>query len=331
MRGAGEGADVLVHLASRISGSEDECAAVNVHGTTALVEEARRCGVGRIVQLSTAAVYGPGPHRGIAVDEVVPAPVSPASRTRLRGERAAVAAGGTVLRPGLVTGAGDRWVVPALADLREHVPARWNGGRGLASMVDVDDLARLIVRLATTPERPPGGTFHASHPRPVRNRDLMAALGDARGGAPGPGGGLAVGGLSAAAAALAQRGERASVRAAGGRPLVRQRRHLADGRVPRGSGAVGPALGGLGVVQGSPRRTAGERRAPDGPRRGRTRGTGARSGRFRPRPGVPEDRQPATGCLRACSALSSGTLTRGGRPPASGSVPSAASPDARRR
>lgn len=47
-------------------------------------------------------------------------------------------------------------------------------------MVDVDDLARLIVRLATTPERPPGGTFHASHPRPVRNRDLMAALGDAR-------------------------------------------------------------------------------------------------------------------------------------------------------
>ncbi|MCG0068562.1 NAD(P)-dependent oxidoreductase [Streptomyces tricolor] len=180
LRGAGEGADVLVHLASRISGSEDECAAVNVHGTTALVEEARRCGVGRIVQLSTAAVYGPGPHRGIAVDEVVPAPVSPASRTRLRGERAAVAAGGTVLRPGLVTGAGDRWVVPALADLREHVPARWNGGRGLASMVDVDDLARLIVRLATTPKRPPGGTFHASHPRPVRNRDLMAALGDAR-------------------------------------------------------------------------------------------------------------------------------------------------------
>jgi nucleoside-diphosphate-sugar epimerase len=178
LRGVGEGADVLIHLASRITGREDECTAVNVRGTTALLEEARRCGVGRIVQLSTAAVYGPGPHRGIAVDEVVPAPVSPASRTRLVGERVAVEAGGTVLRPGLVTGVGDRWVVPALAELREQLPARWNGGRGLASLVDVDDLARLIVRLATMPDGPPGGTFHASHPRPVRNRDLMATLGD---------------------------------------------------------------------------------------------------------------------------------------------------------
>ncbi|MEV0640878.1 NAD(P)-dependent oxidoreductase [Streptomyces sp. NPDC050619] len=174
--GVGEDADVLIHLAARISGSEAECAAVNVHGTTALVEEARRRGVGRIIQLSTAAVYGPGPHRGITVNEVVPAPVSPASRTRLAGERVAVDAGATVLRPGLVTGAGDRWVVPALADLREQLPFQWNGGKGLASMVDVDDLARLIVRLATMPDGPPSGIFHASHPRPVRNRDLMTTL-----------------------------------------------------------------------------------------------------------------------------------------------------------
>ncbi|MFG2022841.1 NAD-dependent epimerase/dehydratase family protein [Streptomyces sp. NPDC048825] len=176
--GVGEDADVLIHLAARISGSEAECAAVNVHGTTALLEEARRRGVGRIIQLSTAAVYGPGPHRGITVNEVAPAPVSPASRTRLAGERVAVDAGATVLRPGLVTGAGDRWVVPALADLREQLPVRWNGGKGLASMVDVDDLARLIVRLATMPDGPPSGIFHASHPRPVRNRDLMTTLAD---------------------------------------------------------------------------------------------------------------------------------------------------------
>ncbi|WP_225824269.1 NAD-dependent epimerase/dehydratase family protein [Streptomyces naphthomycinicus] len=178
LRGVCEDADVVIHLASRITGDEDECAAVNVQGTAALVEEARRAGAGRIVQLSTAAVYGPGPHRGITVDEVAPAPVSPASRTRLRGERAAVDAGGTVLRPGLVTGAGDRWVVPALSRLLEQLPAAWNAGRGLLSLVDVDDLARLIVRLATMPDQPPAGVFHASHPAPISNRDLMTALGE---------------------------------------------------------------------------------------------------------------------------------------------------------
>lgn len=176
LRKAADGADVLVHLASRISGDEAACAAVNVEGTTALVEEAAHWGVDRIVHLSTAAVYGPGPHRGIAVNGITPAPVSPASRTRLAGETPVLAAGGTVLRPGLILGAGDRWVVPALAELLQRVPARWDGGRGLLSIVDVDDLARLIATLATSPTAPPPGIHHASHPHPVSSGDLMAEL-----------------------------------------------------------------------------------------------------------------------------------------------------------
>ncbi|WP_256362036.1 hypothetical protein [Streptomyces sp. TRM70350] len=87
-----------------------------------------------------------------------------------------LAAGGTVLRSGLVLGAGDRWVVPALAELLERVPARWDGGRGLLSLVDVDDLARLITTLATAIDAPAPGVYHASHPRPVSNGDLMAEL-----------------------------------------------------------------------------------------------------------------------------------------------------------
>ncbi|MFJ8668554.1 NAD-dependent epimerase/dehydratase family protein [Streptomyces sp. NPDC093600] len=176
LRGVMSGADVLVHLASRISGDEAQCAAVNVEGTTALVDEAVRCGVGRVVHLSTTAVYGAGPHRGIAVNEITPAPVSAASRTRLLGETPALAAGGIVLRPGLVLGAGDRWVVPALAELLDRVPARWDGGRGLLSLVDVNDLARLITTLATTPHAPASGIYHASHPEPVNNGELMAQL-----------------------------------------------------------------------------------------------------------------------------------------------------------
>jgi nucleoside-diphosphate-sugar epimerase len=178
LRGVCEGADVLLHMAAVISPDESECAAVNVEGTAALMREAARDGVSRVVHLSTAAVYGPGPHRGIGVNEVVPAPVSPASRTRLAGETHALAAGATVLRPGLVLGRGDRWVVPLLAQCLRAVPALWDGGRGRVSAVAVDDLARLVARLALAPGRADGlgGVRHASHPRPVRVGDLLRTL-----------------------------------------------------------------------------------------------------------------------------------------------------------
>ncbi|MEU9045069.1 MULTISPECIES: NAD-dependent epimerase/dehydratase family protein [unclassified Kitasatospora] len=171
-----EGAGVLVHLASRVDGCAEECEAANVRGTAALMAAATRAGVRRIVHLSTAAVYGEGPHAGIAVDEVSPAPVSEASRTRLLGERHALDAGAYVLRPGLVTGAGDRWVVPALAELVRRVPVRWAGGAARLSVVERTDLARLVTALALDDHAVPPGVHHASHPDPVRSGDLLAAL-----------------------------------------------------------------------------------------------------------------------------------------------------------
>jgi nucleoside-diphosphate-sugar epimerase len=128
------------------------------------------------VCLSTAAVYGPGPHRGVDVDEVPPAPVSAASRTRLAAEAAFLASGACVLRAGLVLGAGDRWVVPALAELVRRVPARWDGGRGLLSVVAAADLARLIADVACSDRPWPAQVHHAAHPRPVRCGDLMREL-----------------------------------------------------------------------------------------------------------------------------------------------------------
>ncbi|MEU5090376.1 NAD(P)-dependent oxidoreductase [Streptomyces sp. NPDC021356] len=174
--GVCEGADVLLHLAASQSSDEAHSTGVNVHGTAALMREASRCGVRRIVHLSTAAVYGPGPHRGIGVDEVAPVPISVTSRTRLAGEKYALAAGACVLRPGLVLGQGDRWVVPALAEFITAVPALWDGGRARVSMVAVDDLSRLIAHIATASPLPGPRVWHASHPDPVSTRDLLATL-----------------------------------------------------------------------------------------------------------------------------------------------------------
>ncbi|WP_328740488.1 NAD-dependent epimerase/dehydratase family protein [Streptomyces erythrochromogenes] len=178
LRGVCEGADVLLSLASYVGPDAGRCEAVNSAGTEALMAEARRAGVRRIVHLSTCAVYGPGPHRGAEAGELTPAPVSPASVSRLAGEASVLAAGGLVLRAGLVLGRGDRWVVPALADAFRRVPAQWDGGAGLASFVDVDDLARLLAAFALGNGAAAGatGVLHAHHPEPVRNRDLMHAL-----------------------------------------------------------------------------------------------------------------------------------------------------------
>lgn len=176
LAGVCEGADVLVSAASHVGPDEQRCGLVNDVGTAALMEEARRAGVQRVLHLSTTAVYGRGPHRGANVTELEPAPGSAASRSRLAGETHALRQGALVLRAGLVTGEGDRWVVPALAELARRVPGLWLGGTGRLSLVAVEDLARLVTAAALRLPAAGGAVLHAVHPQPVRLRDLLRTL-----------------------------------------------------------------------------------------------------------------------------------------------------------
>ncbi|MFE9454281.1 NAD-dependent epimerase/dehydratase family protein [Streptomyces sp. NPDC006739] len=169
------GVDAVVHAVSYVGGDARQCWSVNLEGTAAVMTAAREAGVSRIVHFSTAAVYGAGPHPGIDVDGVGARPVSEASRSRLAAERPALAAGALVLRPNLVLGEGDRWVVPAFAELTERVPPQWAGGTGLLSLVEVGDLARLAVS-AVTAAAPVRGVHHAAHPVPVSSGRLRRAL-----------------------------------------------------------------------------------------------------------------------------------------------------------
>lgn len=175
LRGVCEGVGTVLHLASLVGGGWEECRAVNVEGTRALLAEARRAGVGRVVQLGTAAVYRDGVHRGAVEGELVEGPVSAASVTRLAGERLVLAAGGTVLRPHLVFGRGDRWVVPSLVGLLGRLPFWVDGGRARMSMVSVDVLADVIAELAVR-EVGVGGVLHVGHPEPVSARELVGTV-----------------------------------------------------------------------------------------------------------------------------------------------------------
>lgn len=177
LRGCCEGVDTLIHAASAVAADDATCQAVNVEGTRHLLDEARRAGVARLIYLSTAAVYGDGVHRDLREDEAAPAPVSVTSRTRREAERLVLAAGGTVLRPFLVYGAGDRWFVPALVGLLRHQPATLEGGRARLSLVAVDDVAESVAALAFDPrEGDRGRVYHVAPERPATLAEVIATL-----------------------------------------------------------------------------------------------------------------------------------------------------------
>ncbi|MEU0167872.1 NAD-dependent epimerase/dehydratase family protein [Streptomyces iakyrus] len=188
LRGVCADIDVLVHCATQVGGDPETVQAVNDHGTRALVEEAVRAGVRRIVYVSTAAVHGRGPFRGVRPGEAPVAPASPTSRSRAAAERYVLDAGGLVLRPHLVYGEGDRWVIPGLVWLMKELSATLTGCEALQSMIDVDTLGRAVVAAALSPV-PGGGVHHVNHPEPVAVADLLAAVSRELGE---PGGGAAV-------------------------------------------------------------------------------------------------------------------------------------------
>lgn len=182
LRGVCHDVGTVLHCASYIGSDDERNRSVNADGTRALLAEAERAGVRRTVLVSTTAVYGAGPHRDLTENERVPEPTSPTSRTRLQAEEAVLAAGGTVLRPPLVYGAGDVWVVPSVAELLRRVGALPEDGRARLSLVAVADLARLLATLARTPDLvPPGTTHHAAHPHTPTLREFVSLLGETLG------------------------------------------------------------------------------------------------------------------------------------------------------
>ncbi|WIY03008.1 NAD-dependent epimerase/dehydratase family protein [Amycolatopsis mongoliensis] len=120
---------------------------------------------------------GRGRLRGESGSGLVTDPASPTSRSRLAGERLVLAAGGTVLRPHLVHGTGDRHLVPALVRWIRAVPAWAADGAARTSLVAVADLAAAIAVLAMNPGLGGAGeVLHVADPRPVRMRRLVTAV-----------------------------------------------------------------------------------------------------------------------------------------------------------
>lgn len=131
LRGSCEGVDAVIHCASWLGGDEPTARSVNAQGTRALTEEAARCGVTRIVYLSTASVYGRGPFTGLRPGQAEPAPASATSLTRAAAEQHILAAGASWCARTSCTGPGTAGPCPGWSVCSgSSRPCRPGAGRG---------------------------------------------------------------------------------------------------------------------------------------------------------------------------------------------------------
>lgn len=181
--------DAVVHVAglAHRRASADEFAAHNVAATATVARWAAAGGAGRLVLVSSVAVYGPRDDRAEPADEhATPAPVTPYGHSKLAAEAAAAVALAAsavslaILRLTTVFGPGDPGNVSALARAveRGRLP-RVGHGRNRKSLIAVDDAAAIIAEVALA-EPTIAGTFNVATGR-HELREIVAAMAVAAG------------------------------------------------------------------------------------------------------------------------------------------------------
>jgi nucleoside-diphosphate-sugar epimerase len=174
LRRATVGVTALIHSASYIGYDPELCHQINVEGTKKLITSAQENDVKTIIYMSTSAVYGSGPYRGIQENEFPPMPVSVLSNSRLEAEKIVLAAGGTVIRPNIVYGQGDQRALPLFLQTTTTLDAYIDNGDSQLSMIRVDHLGLLTANLLKHPPHELHGlTFHANDLKPIRVSEIL--------------------------------------------------------------------------------------------------------------------------------------------------------------
>ncbi len=132
------GADAVIHIAGLISGSKDAFEAVNIGGTAALSDAARKSGVRRFIHISSLAAREPE--------------LSNYGWSKARSERLVAASGleWTIIRPPAVYGPGDRETLELFKMAKRGLVAL--PPKGHFSVLHVEDLCRLILAVIDEPE-----------------------------------------------------------------------------------------------------------------------------------------------------------------------------------
>jgi uncharacterized protein YbjT (DUF2867 family) len=159
LRGTFDGADAVVHTVSIPTERSDSFTRVNAEGTRAVVREAERAGVRRLIHLSAIGASPASPY--------------PFLRTKGEGEAAATASAipHVTLRPSVLFGPGDDFFGRLRFTLRFPIVPLPGGGTARFQPLHVDDLARAI---AAALGGSMSGSFDVGGPEPVTYRQLLA-------------------------------------------------------------------------------------------------------------------------------------------------------------
>lgn len=180
------GVDAIVHLAAKVSlaGHASDFAAVNVGGTRAILNEAQRTGVSKLVFVSSPSVAHTG--SSIVGDGALPADPARAhgnyARTKARAELLALAEDSpelrvVVVRPHLVWGPGDTQLVARVVERARagRLPLLGHGA-ALIDSIYVDNAASGIAAALERVDAVHGNSYVLTNgePRPVA--ELIAGM-----------------------------------------------------------------------------------------------------------------------------------------------------------
>ncbi|MDW8806269.1 NAD-dependent epimerase/dehydratase family protein [Streptomyces scabiei] len=182
------GADVVIHSAAALpSHRAGDIRSVDVDGTAAVVEAARRVGVQRLVHISSTAVYGLPRHCPTPEDYPCE-PVDTYSAAKLAAEKIVLRARDQglcvpILRPKTFLGPERLGLFAMLfewADEGRNFPLL-GGGHAAAQMLDVDDLCAAIRQTCEGTDGAVNDTFNIGAAEFTSLRDDFQAVLDAAG------------------------------------------------------------------------------------------------------------------------------------------------------
>jgi 2-alkyl-3-oxoalkanoate reductase len=145
-----EGVEAVVHAAGLIKArGTDEFFAVNVGGTSTIVEAARRCGLKRFVFVSSLEACGPSVDgRPVASDQENP--VTAYGRSKLAAEKVVLSAKDdipvVILRPGAIYGPRDGEILEAFKSINRGLLPLVAGGEAKGMWIYATDCAEACVR-----------------------------------------------------------------------------------------------------------------------------------------------------------------------------------------
>ena len=182
LRGCAEGCSQVFHCAAKLSGSNRAAfRAINVAGTQALIGEAVRAGVERLIYASTIGVYGFSNAQNITEEFPWPKCDLPYFATKQEAERmvwtAAEQIPVTVARFGDVIGPGQyTWTVSFIEKINQGLlKPPLDAHSGILNPVYIDNLVDALLLLSTHPAAH-GQAFNVVDGTPIRVSDYIRRL-----------------------------------------------------------------------------------------------------------------------------------------------------------